>query len=640
MIRDISLKYLLVLALVVTGLLPVAITALASYSTMQTVLKEQAFSQLESVLNIKKSILEEHFRQHGQNYSIEFIDLVMNERSAMGVTGETYLVGSDLRMKSDSYLDPQNHSVKVSQTGTIEKNGADTLAVRRALSGISGRDIITDYRHRQVLSAYSPVKVDEKTVFAVMAEIDEKEIDDRIAASLNSRMILIMLISVLFMIASAVIFSRIFNRNIAQIITELGDLLDNVLRGNFSKRASEFKVGSDFREVVHHMNDLVDAYSINSTEKKRLEEAVEYNQRLEAIGTLAGGIAHDFNNIISYMHAYAELALNESDNEKVSAHINEMIKGMDRAAKLISQILTFSRQKEKVPEIMDVSSFVRETVKVLGEILPKNISVKCSAQKNINILADPVSVHQILMNLCTNSFHAMQEKGGTLSVGLHAVPDDPAFCILSVSDNGTGMTEEIRKKMFEPFFTTKPRGKGTGMGLAVVHGAVKDIGGEIAVTSEPGRGTAIEIKIPVAKKETEKQDECRPEMICQGTGFVCIIDDEADIVRSMTISLENMGYHVEGYTKTSAFLETLTDDPARYDLVITDFNMPEMNGSELAQAIKNLNPEQKILLITGYADLIPQNELEKAGLSAILPKPFSSCELSEKIRNILSVNPI
>lgn len=640
MIRDISLKYLLVLALVVTGLLPVAITALASYSTMQTVLKEQAFSQLESVLNVKKSILEDHFRHHGQNYSIEFIDLVMNERSAMGETGETYLVGPDLKMRSDSYLDPQDHSVTASRDGTVEKNGADTLAVRRALSGISGKDIIIDYRHRRVLSAYSPVKVDENTVFAVMAEIDEKEIDDRIAASLNGRMLIIMLISVLFMIASAVVFSRIFNRNIAQIITELGDLLDNVLRGNFSKRASEFKVGSDFREVVQHMNDLVDAYSMNSTEKKRLEEAVEYNQRLEAIGTLAGGIAHDFNNIISYMHAYAELALAEQDRKKISAHINEMIKGMDRAAKLVSQILTFSRQKEKIPEIMDLSSFVRETVKILSEVLPKNIPVECYAQKNINILADPVSVHQILMNLCTNSFHAMQEKGGTLSVGLNTAPDDPGFCILSVSDNGTGMSEEVRKRMFEPFFTTKPRGKGTGMGLAVVHGAVKDIGGEIAVISEPGAGTTIKIKIPVAEKETEKKDECRPEMICKGTGLICLIDDEMEIVRSHTIILENMGYNVEGYTKTGTFLETLTDDPARYDLIITDFNMPEMNGSELAQAIKKLNPEQKILLITGYADLIPENKLENAGFSDILPKPFSACELSEKIRKILSGSPI
>lgn len=641
MIRDISLKYLLILALAVTGLLPVAITALASYSTMQEELKEQAFSQLESVLNVKKSILEEHFRQKGADYSIEFIDLVMNERSAMGKTGETYLVGPDYRMRSDSNLDPVNHSVEASKNGTVEKNGADTLAVRRALDGISGRDIITDYRNRLVLSVYSPLRVDKNTVFAMIAEIDEIEINDRIAASLNTRMLVIMLISAMFMLVSAVVFSRIFNRNIAQVITELENLLDSVLKGNFSTRASEFKVGSDFREIVHHMNDLVEAYSLSNKEKKRLEDAVEYNQRLEAIGTLAGGIAHDFNNIISYMHAYAELALSESSgSDKASSHINEMIKGMDRAAKLVSQILTFSRQKGKSPEIMDLSSFVRETVKILSEILPKNITVECSAEKEIFILADPVSIHQILMNLCTNSFHAMQDSGGTMSVDLKLCHKIPGMCSLSIKDTGTGMTEEVKKKMFEPFFTTKPRGKGTGMGLSVVHGAVKDIGGDIKVTSEPGAGTVIEIKIPVKEKSFEDSSGCRPEMIFKGSGSVCIIDDEIDIVRSMTIILENMGYNVEGYTKASSFLETLNDDPARYNLVITDFNMPEMNGAELAGKVLSMNPEQKILLITGYADLIPQEKIEEAGFADILPKPFSACELSARIRTILDKTAI
>ncbi|HNW82008.1 MAG TPA: ATP-binding protein [bacterium] len=637
MIKDVSLKIFLAIALSITGIFPVATAVLASYSIMQNELKEQAFSQLESVLNVKKSILEDHFRKNGVNYSISFIDLVMNERSSMGKTGETYIVGPDFRMRSDSSLDPVGHSVTASKNGSVEKNGADTIAVRRALSGNSGRDIITDYRKRQVLSVYSPLKVDEKTIFAVIAEIDEKEIDDRIAASLNSRMLIIILVSISMMLLSAFIFSRIINRNIQQIISELGNLLNNVLRGNFSSRASEDLVGSDFREIVRHMNYLVEAYSLNNDEKKKLEEAVEYNQRLEAIGTLAGGIAHDFNNILSYTHAYAELALDESkNNHPASEHINEIIKGMDRAAKLISQIMTFSRQKDKEKQTLDVSAFIKETVKMLSEILPKNISVECVAEKGIHILADPVSIHQIVINLCTNSFHAMQENGGKMVVRLHVSNTDPKLCHLIVEDNGTGMTEEVKNRMFEPFFTTKPRGKGTGMGLSVVHGAVKEIGGSITVETCFGKGTAIEIILPVVSENISDQQNPKSAELNTGSESICLVDDEAEIVRSHTIMLENMGFHVEGFTKPSSVIETLSDDPFRYDLIITDFNMPEMNGVEFAKKIRGINQDQKLILITGYNDLISGTDIDNAGFSSVIFKPFSQNTLSDKIKSAVA----
>jgi signal transduction histidine kinase/CheY-like chemotaxis protein len=637
MIRDVSLKIFLAVALAITGIFPVAIAVLAIYSTMQSELKEQAFSQLESVLNVKKSILEEHFRENGINYSIKFIDLVMNERSSMGKTGETYLVGPDFRMRSDSNLDPVGHSVAASKTGSIEKNGADTLAVRRAVSGVSGRDIISDYRKRQVLSVYSPLKVDDKTVFAVIAEIDEKEIDDRIAASLNSKMLVILFGSIALMLLSAFIFSRIINRNIQQIISELGNLLNNVLRGNFSLRASEDRVGSDFREIVCHMNYLVEAYSINNDELKKLEEAVEYNQRLEAIGTLAGGIAHDFNNILSYTHAYAELALDESkNNPTASEHINEIIKGMDRAAKLISQIMTFSRQKDKEKQVLDISAFTKETVKMLSEILPKNISIECHAEQGIHIFADPVSIHQILINLCTNSFHAMQENGGKMVVSLHLSKTDRKLCSLIVEDNGTGMTDEVKNRMFEPFFTTKPRGKGTGMGLSVVHGAVKDTGGKIKVETSSGKGTAIEIILPVVSDDVADLKNFKSVELTTASGSICLVDDEPEIVRSYTTILENMGFHVEGFTKPSSVIETLSDDPFRYDLIITDFNMPEINGIELAEKIRKINKNQKLILITGYNDLISFADIDLAGFSSVISKPFSQSTLYERILSSLS----
>jgi signal transduction histidine kinase/CheY-like chemotaxis protein len=480
--------------------------------------------------------------------------------------------------------------------------------------------------------------VDEKTVFAVIAEIDKDEIDNRISESLNRNMLLILLISTTLMLFSAFIFSRIINRNIQQMISELGNLLNNVLRGNFSSRASEDRVGSDFREIVRHMNYLVEAYSLNNDEKKKLEEAVEYNQRLEAIGTLAGGIAHDFNNILSYTHAYAELALDESkNNPTASEHINEIIKGMDRAAKLISQIMTFSRQKDKEKQVLDISVFTKETVKMLSEILPKNITVECHAEKGIHILADPVSIHQILINLCTNSFHAMQENGGKMVVSLHLSKTDRKLCSLIVEDNGTGMTEEVKNRMFEPFFTTKPRGKGTGMGLSVVHGAVKDTGGSINVETSSGKGTSIEIILPVVSDDVAELKNLKQHAeLSSAAGSICLVDDEPEIVRSHTIMLENMGFHVEGFTKPQSVIETLYDDPFRYDLIITDFNMPEMNGIELANKIREINKDQKLILITGYNDLISMADIDLAGFSSVISKPFSQSTLFERISSSIS----
>ncbi len=637
MLRDIPLRYFLALALFLSGILPLAAISLVSYSIMKEQMKDQAFAQLESVRDIKKSMLADHFGKQAGNYDIAYIDLLMNERSAMGETGETYLVGPDLRMRSDSYLAPQRHSVAASRAGTVADNGADTIAVRRALAGETGRDIIDDYRRRRVLSAYTPVRVDDGTTFALLAEIDEKEIDDRIAGALNDRIVIILFSALLLIVFSAALISILISRNIRQVIGELGNLLKSVLIGKLSHRAVPERVGTDFREVVRHMNEVVDAYSRNSEEKLKLEQAMEYNQRLEAIGTLAGGIAHDFNNILTYMYSYAELVrAGTADDPTVRRHLDELIKGMDRAAALIGQIMTFSRQKANEKTALDISLIVKETVKMLSEVLPRNIRVESAVEPEVYLLADPVHLHQILMNLATNAFHAMQKDGGVLTIALKRVGSGTEErARLTVADTGAGMSAEVQSRMFEPFFTTKPPGQGSGMGLAVVHGAVCDLGGRIKVDSAPGRGTTITVLLPTISEEQLAEEPAPDSEPPRGTGRLCLIDDEPEIVRSVTELLTGFGYTVEGFTDPAAAYASWSQEPERFDLVLTDFNMPGMNGAFVATRMKERRPSQKILLITGYNDLVSPDDAARIGFAEILTKPFSAIQLASIVARTL-----
>lgn len=638
MLRDIPLRYFLALALFLSGILPLAAISLVSYSIMKEQMKDQAFAQLESVRDIKKSMLADHFGKQAGNYDIAYIDLLMNERSAMGETGETYLVGPDLRMRSDSYLDPQRHSVAASRAGTVADNGADTVAVRRALAGETGRDIIDDYRHRRVLSAYAPVRVDDGTTFALLAEIDEKEIDDRIAGALNDRTLIILLSALLLIVFSAALISILISRNIRQVIGELGTLLKSVLIGKLSHRAVPERVGTDFREVVRHMNEVVDAYSRNSEEKLKLEQAMEYNQRLEAIGTLAGGIAHDFNNILTYMYSYAELVrAGTADDPAVRRHLDELIKGMDRAAALIGQIMTFSRQKANEKTALDISLIVKESVKMLSEVLPRNIRVESAVEPEVYLLADPVHLHQILMNLATNAFHAMQKDGGVLTIALKRIGSGAEErARLTVADTGAGMSAEVQSRMFEPFFTTKPPGQGSGMGLAVVHGAVCDLDGRIEVDSAPGRGTTVTVLLPTITDEQLAEEPAPDSEPPRGTGHLCLIDDEPEIVRSVTELLTGFGYTVEGFTDPATAYASWSQEPERFDLVITDFNMPEMNGALVASRMKEQRPLQKIVLITGYNDALSPEDAARIGFAEILTKPFSALQLAQRIERSLN----
>ena len=578
--------------------------------------------------------------------SFDSIDRIMRDRSGMGQTGETYLVGPDFKMRSDSFLDPEGHCVAASFKGTVPKNGVSTAASRKALAGETAAEIVTDYRGKVVLSCYAPVQL-HGLQWAILAEIDEQEIDARIASQLNRKIIIIIVSSLLLVLVVAFFISFIISRGIGTIVAELGNLLDSILKGRLDARGDTAKVGIDFQGVVVRTNQLIDAFVAELEEVKKLEGAVQHKQKIASLGTLAGGIAHDFNNILNYMLAYAEIV--ESQVEKGSFaydNIQEITRAIERAGSLVSQILIFSSRVQPVARPMLMALIVKEAVRLLQATLPENIQVeKRITSENLYVMADPTHAHQVIVNLCTNAIYAMQANGGRLTVTLDRIMlesanslDLPAgaYCRLTVADTGCGMTEEVKKRMYEPFFTTKPMGQGSGMGLAVVHGIIAICGGALQVTTSPGEGTTVEAYFPAAAGLDAAVTEESGEVALHGSGTILLVDDEAHIRRSTGMVLGQLGYGVTAAAGAPEALELFTRNPRAFDLLITDISMPDMDGFQLTQQIKALRPDMPVIMITGYSEKTTCQETAARGVSAFMIKPFTRAELSKTVSDVLA----
>ena len=606
------------------------IAMLLSYFNAGSELKEQAFRHLESVRDIKKNHLE-FLAKSDKSLSQKVISYIMNERSGMGETGETYLVDSNFKMASDSYLDPKNRSVTASKKGTVPDNGADTKAVREALRGVIGRDIIDDYRGIPVLSVFAPLRIKDET-FAIIAEMDEQEIDDRISTALNKYMVWLLILSGVLLGLLAFLVSAVINKGIQEVIAELDELVSSVLKGECSRRTDYKRIGKDFHDVAEKIDQLVDSFEIVSAEKQKLTEDRIYNQRLEAIGTLAGGIAHDFNNILSYMFTYSDLIQSGlEENSQAKEYMKEMDTAIERAADLVGQIMTFSKQTKKEKKPLRIALIVKETAKLLTATLPKNISVKKDiSTEDIHVLADPAVIHQVVMNICTNAYHAMMNKGGQMDIVLKKV--DENRCVFKVTDTGVGMTEEVRQKVFEPFFTTKPQGLGHGMGMSVVHGIVEQLEGSIEIESEVDKGTVVSVFLPLIPGDGPELVEKEKE-VSGGDHRILFIDYEKKICASSKIMLEKLGYSVTTLCEEELSFEKVPD-PGGFDIVITDINMKGLSGIELLEKIEEKS-NIPVLLITGYSETITPEKAIELGADGLLFKPFKKHELIQEINRIV-----
>ncbi len=384
------------------------------------------------------------------------------------------------------------------------------------------------------------------------------------------------------------------------------------------------------------------------TDLKKMEAQLIQTQKMESIGTLAGGIAHDFNNILFPIIGYSEILMADLPKDSpVQDSLKVIYVSAMRAKDLVKQILSFARQEKNELTIMKMQPIVKEAMKLIRSTIPTNISIRQNIQPDCGpIQADPTQIHQIIMNLSTNAYHAMEENGGELTVSLKKImweesdliPLDMSpgsYACLTVADTGLGMNRDIVNKIFDPFFTTKETGKGTGMGLSVVHGIVKSMNGTIQVYSEPGKGTEFKIYLPIVGSVFENQKTDTNPPVPGGIERIFLVEDEAAIIALEKASLSRLGYHVTSCTSSIEALKIFQSNLDQFDLVITDMAMPKMSGDKLAVELIKIRPDIPILLCTGFSESMTDEKIQSLGIKGFLMKPVMMKELAQKIREVL-----
>ncbi len=385
--------------------------------------------------------------------------------------------------------------------------------------------------------------------------------------------------------------------------------------------------------------------NIDITERKKVEEQLRQAQKMEALGTLAGGIAHDFNNLLSPILLNTEMALMDvKDGVLPSAESMKMvITGAKRGKELVQQIITFSRHKGEELRPVDIAAITKETIRFLRSAIPSTVRFETRIEDPSGpVLANPAQIHQILLNLVNNAAHAMAEEG-ILEISLKKVekgvrdgmnPD--RYICLTVRDTGHGMSPEIKERAFDPFFTTKAPGKGTGLGLAVVHGIVKKHGGEIRLESEVGKGTAVSVFLPVYQGPKKEEILSPVPALLTGNENILLIDDEEVQTRTVEAMLKRLGYRVFSETDPRKALEAFRAKPDAFDLVITDQAMPYVPGNRLSQEILTIRPKIPIILCTGFSETVDEESAAALGITGYIQKPFTLNDISDLIRRALS----
>jgi PAS domain S-box-containing protein len=400
------------------------------------------------------------------------------------------------------------------------------------------------------------------------------------------------------------------------------------------------------RAMINNREYLIESF-LDMRDKKHLESMLLRSQKMEAIGTLAGGIAHDFNNILAAIMGYTELSQSNLPPEhKAFDYLDKIFKAGNRAKDLVMQILTFSRQAEYELKPVSVKIIAKEVLKLLGASLPANIEIRENIADDSLVLGDATQIHQVVMNLCTNAGQAMQKSGGVLEVSLSIETVDSAvsarypdlkpgpYLNFTVKDTGPGILDHDLNRIFDPFFTTKKQGEGTGLGLAVVHGIVKNCGGTIQVASEMGRGSTFTVLLPkidqgLVPVQEESQD------LPRGREKILFVDDEPALVEVGKQLLKSLGYGVTVFTDPEKALELFARHPNQFDLVITDMTMPRMTGDLLAGHLLSVRKDIPIFLITGYNSEMTEARAMELGITGFLLKPVSLLHMARMVRKTL-----
>jgi PAS domain S-box-containing protein len=400
--------------------------------------------------------------------------------------------------------------------------------------------------------------------------------------------------------------------------------------------------GADGKRVAFNSRDI--------TASRNLEEQLLQAQKMEAIGTLAGGIAHDFNNVLAGILGSAELVREDLGPDHPSLeYVQSIMTAAHRARELVQQILTFSRRRENEKRVLPLQPIVSECIKLLRSTIPAMVKITHHVESHCPpVLADPTQIHQVIMNICTNAWHALPETGGHIDISLRAVEVDALTAVqrpelprglyarLAVADNGHGMDAATRARIFEPFFTTKPVSKGSGLGLSVVHGIINSLRGAILVESEPGRGTTFQIYLPsrpANPKESLPSAPAKP----HGHGErILFVDDETIVGKTAEEFLKRLGYVVTRCEQSEDALARFRQTPHDFDLIITDWAMPGMSGTELVSAIQAVRRDIPMLLMSGFVGALVEETAAMLGIGEILVKPVNPELLAQAVDLVLS----
>lgn len=411
----------------------------------------------------------------------------------------------------------------------------------------------------------------------------------------------------------------------------------------------------DIESSINEMRENIQKEIIERKQTEEMKNSLErrliQSQKLEAIGTLAGGIAHDFNNILAVILGNAELIREKGGDVSDSVkNLDNLLKAGYRAKDLINHILAFSRKADHEPTLIQPATIVKEAIKFLRASIPSTVVIHQKIENDCgSIEMDPTQMHQILMNLCTNAYQALEDTGGEINIALKKIElavgslvDSPElqgeFIELTISDNGPGIPENIKHRIFEPYFTTKGVGRGTGMGLSIVYGIVSASGGNVSCVSEKGTGTTFRVLIP--HKNTEHSEfhynaNTDAGLLPRGKENIFCVDDEVDLLKVIEAQLKSLGYSVTKASQATEALDLLKENPLQHDLIITDQSMPGMDGIELAHLIRNVRPDIPMILATGYSKARPEKESQLEIFDKILRKPILLQDLALSVREIL-----
>ncbi len=409
-----------------------------------------------------------------------------------------------------------------------------------------------------------------------------------------------------------------------------------------------FDENKKFIGSVGVMSDISDLKRAEK-EKDRLEKQLRRSQKMETIGTLAGGIAHDFNNILTPIMGYTDMAIATlPQDDPLKEDLKHVLKGAHRAKELVQQILAFSRQIEQERKPLKLHLIVKEAIQLLRPSIPSTIEIRQRIDTTCApVLADASQIHQVIVNLCTNANQAIGDAQGRMNIELTQIEVDEKtatlnpnlepkeYVRLTVEDTGIGMDAETVERIFDPFFTTKDVDKGTGLGLSVVHGIVRSHHGDVHVQSEPGKGTTFHVFLPVAGRSKEMPVSGDSRTIQGGKENIMVVDDEQIVANVVKKMLAHYGYHVDVFDGSQSALKMFMDYPEKYDLIISDFTMPEINGLEFAKKVQHMRPDLPFILMTGYGENVSDDVINHFNIEEIIAKPIDRKVLAAVVRRAI-----